>query len=171
MVTPEPLEGRPHVARDPCPDCLIVRAVLVPQGSHQGVYCARCRRWLYWAPKTETGEAPRTVATLRKGLKPSQQARILERDLGRCVMCGTRENLQIAHFLSVKDGLTHGVPDEILESDENKATMCEACNLGLHEHSVTARFYVAIMVALLRTAEAGNRLSRTAPRDQPVVGD
>lgn len=149
MDTSEPLESHDYIARDPCPDCHTVKAVLIPQGQHSGVYCVRCRRWLYWAPKHETGEAPRTVATLRKGLKPSQQARILERDLGRCVMCGTRENLHIAHFLSVKDGIALGVPDEVLESDENKAAMCEACNLGLQGHSVSARFYVSLLAALL----------------------
>lgn len=149
MDTSEPLESHDYIAREPCPSCHTVKAVLILQGQHSGVYCVRCRRWLYWAPKTETGEAPRTVATLRPNLKPSQQARILERDLGRCIMCATRDNLCIGHFLSVKDGLALDVPMDVIESDENKAAMCEACNLGLQAHSVSARFYVSLIAALL----------------------
>ncbi len=158
MAASNPIVGRgePYLSREEC--CGTLEAFLIPTNGQNCVYCHECGRWLYNAPKHETGEAPRTVATLRKGLKPSQQARILERDLGRCVMCGTREDLTIGHFLSVKDGIALGVPDDVLESDENKAAMCEACNLGLQAHSVSARFYVSLLAALLhpnvRTVES-----------------
>jgi hypothetical protein len=145
-IAPQP---RPWIAREPCPNCGSTNAAIWPRNGQNVVTCNDCDRFLYNAPKHETGEAPRTVATLRPNLKPSQQARILDRDLRRCIMCGTRDNLCIGHFLSVKDGLALGVPMEVIESDENKAAMCEADNLGLQAHSVSARFYVSLLAALL----------------------
>jgi 5-methylcytosine-specific restriction endonuclease McrA len=81
---------------------------------------------------------PRSVETVRRGLKPSQQARILERD-GRCLLSGRTADdvpLTVAHLISVKDGLDAGLTDAEINDDANLAAMCESCNLGLGGRSV-----------------------------------
>ncbi len=54
-----------------------------------------------------------------------QQARILDRDHGRCVLCGTHEDLTIGHLLSLEDGARLGAATVELYSDANLAAMCE----------------------------------------------
>ena len=143
--------AREHRARQPCPECGIDRAVIVPSGGQNSVRCQKCGRHLYNAPKTETGEAPRTVRTLRRGVKPRQQARILDRDNRRCVLCGSGEGaMALGHLLSVEDGVAVGATQQDLYCDANLATMCEACNLGLGGRSVTPRSYAVIVLALIR---------------------
>jgi Zn ribbon nucleic-acid-binding protein len=152
-------ETRPWIARDqnPCPVCATHDAFIWSRGGQNCVSCARCGRHLYNAPKTETGEMPRTAATLRKNVKPSQQARIVERDLGRCIGCASQENLQIAHLLSLKDAEEFGVPMDVVESDANLVLMCEGCNLGWSGRSASVRFLVShlLRVELGRLQDAG----------------
>src|SRR4051812_42406301 len=80
-------------ARQPCPECGTDDAVIVPTGGQNTVRCQQCGRHLYNAPKTETGERLRTVQSLRRDIKPSQQARILDRDSRQCVLCGISTGL------------------------------------------------------------------------------
>ncbi len=82
----QPLEA--FTARAPCPGCETTHAYLIRRNGQNCVYCSACGRHLFNAPKVETGERPRTVRTVRKDIKPSQQASILDRDHGRCVLCG-----------------------------------------------------------------------------------
>jgi 5-methylcytosine-specific restriction endonuclease McrA len=140
-------DGKPYTARHPCLKCGTTEARLVKRGNQNTVRCARCNRLLYNAPKVETGERPRTVKTLRTGIKPSQQARILDRDAGRCVLCGSYDELTIGHLLSIEDGLRLGATAAELNSDANLAAMCEACNLGLPHgpSSINPRTYAVIM--------------------------
>ena len=65
------------------------------------------------------------------GIRP-QRARILMRD-GRCVICGSREQLQVGHLLPVAGGLAAGLTEAELNDDENLAAMCAECNAGLGE--------------------------------------
>ena len=124
---------------------------MIPKNGQNTVRCSRCGVHTYNAPKTETGERARTVETLRQGLKPSQQARILDRDYGRCVLCGRSDlPLSIGHLLSVDDGFRLGADESIVNSEANLATMCEPCNLGLGRASVSPRTYAAIMWRLLQ---------------------
>ncbi len=157
----EQLQGaRDYQSRTPCAACGITDAVLIPRGGQNTVRCARCGLALYNAPKAETGEAPRTVTTLRSGIKPGQQAHILDRDNGRCVLCGRSDQpITIGHLLSIEDGLTLGVSAALLNDDANLAAMCEACNLGLSGRSVSPRTYGAIMYRLVQ-AEAGRAANR-----------
>jgi hypothetical protein len=80
--------------REPC-KCGWTLGVLKLVKGQNTARCAKCKTFLYNAPKTETGHVERTVRTLRSTVKPSQQARILDRDHGRCVLCGTTEDLTI----------------------------------------------------------------------------
>lgn len=143
---------RHHRPRDPCPRCNASEAVLITKGHQDTLRCARCDRFLYNAPRTETGTKPRTVKTLRRSIRPKQQARILNRDRGRCVLCGSTEDLTIAHLLSIEHGAELGVSERHLYDDANLAAMCEACNLGLRHgpRSVTPRTYLVIMFWLVQ---------------------
>ena len=109
------------------------------------MYCIGCGRFLYNAPKTETGEAQRSVTTVHNGIKPKQRARIILRALGRCELCGSTKNLHIGHLLSVTDGLALGLTEAQLNDDANLSAMCEECNLGIGKDSVTARLYAALL--------------------------
>lgn len=132
-----------------CPDCGIKNASVAPSNGQNVVRCAKCGRHLYNAPKTETGERARTVATLRRGIKPSQQARILDRDHRTCLLCGRADvQLTIGHLLSIEEGVAVGATETELYADANLAAMCEACNLGLGRHSISPRTYAVIMLHL-----------------------
>lgn len=166
------LEGdnaTPYVSNRPCPECGTTEAYLVVKASQNTVRCASCWTHIYNAPKTETGQKARTVKTLRKQIKPGQQARILDRDHGRCILCGTFDDLQIGHLLSVKEGLRLGADEALLYDDANLAAMCEACNIGLNERSVSPRTFAVLMHRLVQ-AEQIRRLARSAPPLPPAVG-
>lgn len=153
---------QPHTAREPCPRCDTTDAYIERVGNQDVVRCGLCGRALYNAPKTETGRAPRTVSNLRPGIKASRRARILDRDLGRCVLCGATERLNVGHMLSVEDGYALGVGNDVLFSDENLAALCETCNLGFGNQSVNARTYLRVMGHLI-LAEQKRATSDTVP--------
>lgn len=158
-------QAHDFVARTPCPICDTTEALLVPSNGQNVVQCARCGRKLYNAPKTETGERRRTVSTIRRSIKPSQQARILDRDDRTCVLCGRGDvPLAIGHLLSVNDGFALGATESELYDDANLAAMCEACNAGLGGHSVSPRTYAVIMFQLVR-AEQGRTARPQRQRD------
>jgi len=147
--------GKRYAARSDCPNCNTREAALIPRGGQNTVRCANCGSLLYNAPKTETGEARRTVATVRQGLKPSQQARIFDRDHARCVLCGRGDvPLTVGHLPSVADGFALGASERELADDCNLAAMCEACNSGLGSSSVMPATYFRIMLMLVRAARA-----------------
>ena len=113
-------------SRQECPDCGIKSAAVAPSNGQNVVRCAKCGRHLYNAPKTETGERPRTVSSLRHAIKPSQQARILDRDHRTCLLCGRANvHLTIGHLLSVEEGVSVGASEGELDHDANLAAMCE----------------------------------------------
>lgn len=145
--------------KGPCPDCGSTEAKRFPRVNGQArVLCARCDKWLYFASKVDTGELPRSVETVRRGLTPSQQARILERDQ-RCLLCGrTAEDvpLTVAHLISLKDGLAAGLTDAEIHDDANLAAMCESCNLGLGGRSVAPATFVRHLAVAVR-AEIARR--------------
>ncbi len=138
-------------SRQDCPDCGIKSAAVAPSNGQNVVRCAKCGRHLYNAPKTETGERPRTVSSLRHTIKPSQQSRILDRDHRTCLLCGRADvQLTIGHLLSVEEGVGVGASEGELYNDANLAAMCESCNLGLGRHSISPRTYAVIMLHLER---------------------
>lgn len=110
-------------------------------GDNHPVYCRACGSFIYNASKAEVGIKPRSVANLRDGLSASRRARILDRDHGRCVLCGDSDRLVVGHLLSVADGLKVGATREELFSEANLAAMCETCNAGLGQRSVSLLTY------------------------------
>lgn len=159
----ESLEGagkKPHDMRTPCQFCDCRVGVLVVQGGQNTVKCAQCRRHSYNAPKTETGQITRTVRTLRTGMKPAQQARILDRDHGRCILCGASDDLSIGHLLSIADGARLGATESELNDDANLAAMCEGCNAGLGARSILTRTYLIIMLRILQAEIRRNKTPR-----------
>jgi 5-methylcytosine-specific restriction endonuclease McrA len=136
--------------REPCSNCGCPLGVLRVRKKQNTVSCIVCQRHCYNAPKTETGELVRSVQTLRQSIKPSQQARILDRDQGRCILCGTRDGLVLGHLLSVADGFALGALESELYDDANLAAMCEGCNAGLGRHSISPRTYRVILFRLVQ---------------------
>lgn len=149
----------PYVPSRPCRWCGSIEATLGESGNQLPVRCVSCGRVSYNAPKDEVGFANRSVKTLRADVSPSQQARILDRDHGRCVLCGTSDYLTIGHLLSVADGLRVGAAPEVLNDDVNLAAMCEGCNSGLGEQSVS-----------LLTARLFHHLLEAQRARSPVIG-
>ncbi len=141
---------KPYDMRKPCNECGCELGVLTVRTHQNTVRCARCGRHSYNAPKVETGQEQRSVKTIRPGLKPSQQARILDRDHGRCVLCGSSDDLTIAHLLSIADGFALGATESELNDDANLAAMCEGCNAGLGARSVSSRTYLVITMRLVQ---------------------
>src|SRR5262249_16722275 len=139
-------------SRRACPRCGTDDAVLLRRGQQSTIRCARCDRFLYNAPKIETGERRRTLRTLRRSIRPKQQARILNRDRGRCVLCGSRDELTIGQVRRLEDGDAVGADTQVLYDDSNLAAMCEACNIGLRHgpRSITPRTYVVILFLLVQ---------------------
>ncbi len=161
-----PRPGTPYAARA-CKSCGSTKGILREKNGQNTVYCENCGQHSYNAPKIETGQRPRTVATLRESIKAKQQARILDRDQGRCVLCGRTENLTIGHLLSIEEAYRMGEMGPALHDDANLAAMCEACNLGLGRHSVSPRTYAVIMYRLVQAEIA----RRDAPRSaRPELG-
>jgi len=158
-------QSREYVSRQPCTSCQTTEALVVPSNGQNVVRCARCGRSLYNAPKTETGERPRTVTTLRQQIKPSQQARILDRDHRTCVLCGRSDQpLVIGHLLSIEEGVGVGASEAELYDDANLAAMCEACNSGLSRHSISPRTYAVIMLHLVRAERRRSHHPATSVR-------
>jgi len=145
----EALGWKAYHSQRACPKCGSYDGQLREDRGQNVVRCRHCKSHVYNAPKTETGQKQRTVATVRRGLKPSQQVRILERD-GSCVLCGSRDSLTIGHALSLNDAQALGEVGPYLDSDENLFAMCEACNLGLGGRSVLPKTYHLIVLRLIQ---------------------
>jgi 5-methylcytosine-specific restriction endonuclease McrA len=147
-----PIGMEPYPLRKPCA-CTSETGYIREQNGQQVVYCNFCHRYQYCAPKAETGLPQRSVSS-RPILKPKQRARILERDSGRCVVCGRGDgNMHIGHLLSVEDGRKLGASDEEIWSDENLAVMCEECNLGFGKQTVALRLvYRVLQIRMARNA-------------------
>jgi 5-methylcytosine-specific restriction endonuclease McrA len=136
----------PCTLRQPCRFCGCTTGCREVRGRQNCIFCDKCGRHAYNAPKTETGDAPRTVETVRRRIKPGQQARMLGRDHGRCVLCGRRDqHLVIGHVLSIDEGRTLGATGDLLYDDANLITLCEACNLGQGKRSPSPGTYAAIV--------------------------
>ena len=56
-------------------------------------------------------------------ISPKVRKEVLERDNHQCIICGTNQNLQIAHYVS-RARLGLGVP-------QNLATMCASCHFQM----------------------------------------
>lgn len=153
MSTVRP-DATPFVMREPCRWCLKDEGVEVQVGTvtfvngQDSVRCRRCERHCYNAPRTETGKPQRNVRS-RPQLSFGQRERILQRDGGRCFLCGRDPLahgviLHVAHVLSVADGRKQGVEDDVLFDDANLVAACEECNLGMGKLSLEPRIWLAL---------------------------
>jgi 5-methylcytosine-specific restriction endonuclease McrA len=136
--------------RKPCVQCGQEIGYIQARNGQQVVYCSACDRYQYCAPKSETGLPQRSVSN-RPLIKPSQRARIIDRDNGTCAVCNRADGvMHIGHLLSVDDGRKVGATDEELWSDENLAVMCEECNLGFGNLTVSLRLVYRVLQIRLR---------------------
>jgi 5-methylcytosine-specific restriction endonuclease McrA len=152
----EPTPGaRPHAMREPCKFCgEPSRGTLARVGGQNVVRCAACGRAVYNAPRTETGEAQRSVLTVHNSIKPKTRAAVILRANRRCELCGApaagTEGLMVDHMLSVDDGLKLGLSEAQLNDLSNLAALCPACNLG--KGRTTLPLYLVIAILQARTA-------------------
>lgn len=131
----------------PCRFCGNVTGVITPKGAQDCVFCAKCRKWLYNAPRTETGHEVRPV-TKREAFKPGLRYDILERDGFRCCLCGQaceKAELHVDHIIpvSMRDELCM-TADEA-NSPDNLMTLCAACNLGKKDKLLPLPVLLAIL--------------------------
>lgn len=139
--------------REKCGQCGCPDGVSEDRNGQDVVRCSWCNTYAYCRPRAESGREVRTVRT-RPNIKPSQRARILERDNYTCVACHTADGpMHIGHLLSVEDGKRVGATEAELYADENLAAMCEQCNLGQGEKSVSVRLIYAILQARVRWSQ------------------
>jgi len=123
-------EWQDYLLRAPCPQCGGTEGrIHWDQNGQDVVYCKPCNRHLYNAPKSESGRVARTLRTIRH-ISPSQRSRLMERAHWRCEICGTTENLTVAHIVSVKKGFNE-LTDAELNSDDNQIVACAECNAGM----------------------------------------
>jgi hypothetical protein len=135
-----------------CPGCGGTTGVIVTKGPQDTVRCDSCDRYLYCAPKTETGRAVRSTSTVHAAIRPKQRSRIIERANARCERCGkpaamSTTGLHVGHILSVADGLNHGLTEDIINSDDNLIAECDECNSGHGAGSLPVRLFVTLLMA------------------------
>ncbi len=150
------IDGLPsYPLRAPCRWCGETSRGRGPKlnGGQAVIYCAACRRSVYNAPKTETGNAVRSIKS-RPDLKAGQRQRILERDQFRCQLCGRTPAdhsiiLHVGHVLSVKEGREQGATDADLFADCNLFACCEECNLDTGADSMPPIMWLRLIRAEL----------------------
>lgn len=147
---------KPFIMRSVC-QCGSAEGTLTETGAQDVVRCARCNKFQYNAPRTETGKAVRSVSTTHAAIGPKRRAEILLRANWRCECCGRKpekptDELHVGHAVSVADGHAQGLGDDEINSDENLLAMCSECNLGLGRESIPAWLAAGIIKA--RTAGA-----------------
>ena len=119
------------VMREPCTACGSEQGYITPKGGQDVVRCSACSKWAYNAPRTETGRKQRSVQTTHAAIKPKQRNRILERANGACERChASGRVMHVGHIISVEYGHKAGLPDAVINDDENLMALCEECNLG-----------------------------------------
>lgn len=154
------------IMRKECSKCGYPSGRIETRNNQDCVFCGDCGAWQYNAPKTETGKAPRTIATTHAAVKPKAEARIMARDGFACVFCHRRDRpLQLGHLMSVKSAhdvfelgwLTRPFTDQQINSEENLAAMCETCNIGLGRETVPLYLLMGIFLDRISRRQEGNR--------------
>jgi 5-methylcytosine-specific restriction endonuclease McrA len=140
--------------REPCKYCNHPEGRIEIRNGQDCVFCLKCGKHNYNAPKTETGRDVRSLRT-RPDVKPNQRARILDRDAGQCIICHTTDRqLDLGHLVSVVDAKRLGWSENLIYDDENLATMCAPCNSGYSAVSINPRIFAALVVSRVRQREA-----------------
>ncbi len=112
------------------------------------VFCLRCGKWLYNAPKHERGLAPQPVRS--DGITPAKRYEVMLRAGFVCEFCGAKapdHTMHIGHLLSEKDVREARLPLELADDFDNLALLCDACNLGMGRKSLPLH---PLLVFLLR---------------------
>ena len=68
--------------RTPCARCEHSTGFVEDRNGQDVVYCSNCGTYQYCRPKSESGRGVRSLRS-RPDIKPSQRARVLERDRAR----------------------------------------------------------------------------------------
>lgn len=143
-------QEKQHTLRSPCKRCAGTLGSITTSNGQDVVRCASCDTYQYNAPKVETGREARTVSTIHEGIKTKQRARVLLRANHVCEICNQRKPLHVGHILSVKKGLSQGLTEVQLNSDENLAAMCDECNLGIGDQALPMWLCIGLLRARLR---------------------
>lgn len=140
--------AKPFEMRQPCPTCTSPFGYVERRNGQACVLCSACHRWVYNAPRTETGERQRSLTTVHGGIKPKLRAAVLMRANGHCELCGADlsriDRWDVGHLVSVKDGMAEGLTDAEINHQENLCALCAECNAGIGEHSITLRMILRI---------------------------
>jgi hypothetical protein len=124
----------------------------------QKILCWECGSYCFFAKKVEIGEKPLTVSTARSsGFKPAFRFRVIERQHGRCWLCGADGPFHMSHLLSIDDGIKVGASPLELVDEANIVALCEECNLGMGRVSATISTYTHRLMAELLQAEIKRR--------------
>jgi 5-methylcytosine-specific restriction endonuclease McrA len=145
------MSDAPFKMRGECKRCGCTEGRIESRSGQDCVYCLGCGAFQYNAPKTETGRAVRSIATIHNGITGKQRQRILARANTHCELCGAVGTiLNVGHLLSAKDGFDMGLSDAEINSDENLAAFCEQCNSEMGKETVSLRLVFAIIKARAR---------------------
>lgn len=152
-------EGPRHIVmRAPCKyGCPSSDGYVVSTNGQDVVRCLVCDRGQYNAPRTETGRAVRSNASIHNGIKPKLRTFVINRAGCRCERCGASGAgvvLHVGHLIPVDHGLKFGIPTEELNDEENLTCECEACNLGQGAEPTPLRVAMAILRARIAWRKA-----------------
>lgn len=142
-----------YTLRESCKWCNFTLGRMQTRNGQDCVYCGQCDRFLYNAPKTETGREVRSVTTNRIGIPPSQRSELMERANRRCEVCGKSSDqsvMHVGHVVSLKHADKTNLTPEELNSNENLMILCDECNLGWGENPLPARMLIAVVTARLK---------------------
>lgn len=149
-----PVDGLVIQLRAPCWHCACTSGIIRVKSGQNSVYCSLCGCYAgYNAPKTETGEEPRSVSTVRAGITCAVRGQVLARARRRCELCATDLDdvpaWHVAHLLPIPVALEEGLPDDVINGPANLAAFCEECNLG-YKDIVDPVLWLVIMRRRLR---------------------
>ena len=108
------------------------------------VFCSHCNKFLYNAPKSETGRENRTFSSVRS-ISPSKRFRILNRANGKCEICGKIGDLTVDHLIPVSKFEENGLPIDELNLDDNLCALCAECNSGKGKFLPSIRLYATLI--------------------------
>ena len=85
-------------------------------------------KYLYW---NNTKIRAKTIRNASSNFiaKKNVKEYIFNRDNNKCVKCGSEENLQIDHIISVYKVINNEYPLDKLNIEENLQTLCKRCNI------------------------------------------
>lgn len=142
--------------RASCIKCGNDGGMVVTRGGQDCVYCGKCGRFQYNAPKTETGRKVRSLKTTHELITPSIRWKVIERANGTCESCRRRPppdvGLQVGHVVSVDDGHRHGLTDYQINSIENLIAQCPECNSGASSRTIPIWMLMAILKSRIESS-------------------